>query len=83
MLNTRASKHHSSHTIKINVFPMGILGGAYSMYGFLQHVIDIKPETKAAQPSGQELTETATVGLQHGKGRGGRRGPIGTSMPPY
>ena len=42
-----------------------------------------KPETKAAQPSGQELTETATVGPQHGKGRGGRRGPIGTSMPPY
>ena len=35
-----------------------------------------KPETKAAQPSGQELTETATVGLQHGKGRGGRRGPL-------
>ena len=27
-----------------------------------------KPETKAAQPSGQELAETATVGLQHGKG---------------
>ena len=42
-----------------------------------------KPETKAAQSSGQELTETAIVGLQHGKGRGGRRGPIGTSMPPY
>ena len=42
-----------------------------------------KPETKAALPSGQELTETATVGPQHGKGRGGRRGPIGTSMPPY
>ena len=42
-----------------------------------------KPETKAAQPSGQELTETATVGPQHGKGQGGRRGPIGTSMPPY
>ena len=42
-----------------------------------------KPETKAAQPSGQELTETATVGPQYGKGRGGRRGPIGTSMPPY
>ena len=41
------------------------------------------PETKAAQPSGQELTETATVGPQHDKGRGGRRGPIGTSMPPY
>ena len=40
-------------------------------------------ETKAAQPSGQESTETATVGLQHGKGQGGRRGPIGTSMPPY
>ena len=33
--------------------------------------------------SGQELTETATVGLDHGKGQGGRRGPIGTSMPPY
>ena len=31
----------------------------------------------------QELTETATVGLDHGKGRGGRRGPIGTSMPPH
>ena len=29
------------HTIKINVIPMGILGGAYSMSGFLQHVIDI------------------------------------------
>ena len=42
-----------------------------------------KPETKAAQPSGQELTEPAIVGLQHGKDRGGRRGPIGTSMPPY
>ena len=42
-----------------------------------------KPETKVAQPSGQELTETATVGPQHGKGRGGRRGPIGISMPPY
>ena len=41
------------------------------------------PETKAAQPSGQELTEPAIVGLQHGKDRGGRRGPIGTSMPPY
>ena len=25
-----------------------------------------KPETQAAQPSGQELTETATVGLDHG-----------------
>ena len=42
-----------------------------------------KPETQAAQPSGQELTETATVDLDHDKGRGGRRGPIGTSMPPY
>ena len=42
-----------------------------------------KLETTAAQPSGQELTETATVGPQHGKGQGGRRGPIGTSMPPY
>ena len=40
-------------------------------------------ETQAAQPSGQELTETATVNLDHGKVRGGRRGPIGTSMPPY
>ena len=38
---------------------------------------------KAAQPSGQELAETATVGLQHGKGRGECRGPIGTSMLPY
>ena len=27
-----------------------------------------EPETQAAQPSGQELTETATVGLDHGKG---------------
>ena len=35
-----------------------------------------KPETKAAQPSGQELTEPAIVGLQHGKDRGGRRGPL-------
>ena len=42
-----------------------------------------KPEIKAAQPSGQELTETATVGLQHGKAQGGRRWPIGTSIPPY
>ena len=42
-----------------------------------------KPETKAVQPSGQELAETATVGLQHGKGRGECRGPIGTSMLPY
>ena len=42
-----------------------------------------KPETKAASPSGQELTEPAIVGPQHGKDRGGRRGPIGTSMPPY
>ena len=42
-----------------------------------------EPETQVAQPSGQELTEIATVGLDHGKGRGGRRGPIGTSMPPY
>ena len=42
-----------------------------------------EPETQAAQPSGQELIETATVGLDHGKGRGGRRGPIGISMPPY
>ena len=42
-----------------------------------------EPETKAVQLSTQELTETATVGLHHGKGRGGRRGPIGTSMPPY
>ena len=41
-----------------------------------------EPETKAAQPSSQELTETATVGPQHGKGRGGRRGPIGTSLVP-
>ena len=40
-------------------------------------------ETQAAQLSAQELTETATVGLDHGKGRGGRWGPIGTSMPPY
>ena len=39
-----------------------------------------KPETKAAQPSGQELTEPAIVGLQHGKDR---RGPIGISLPPY
>ena len=38
---------------------------------------------QAAQLSDQELTGTATVGLDHGKGRGGRRGPIGTSMPPY
>ena len=35
-----------------------------------------EPETQAAQPSAQELTETATVGLDHGKGRGGRRRPI-------
>ena len=42
-----------------------------------------KPETKVAQPSGQELAETATVGLQHGKGRGECMGPIGTSMLPY
>ena len=32
-----------------------------------------EPETQAAWPSRQELTETATVGLNHGKGRGGRR----------
>ena len=31
------------------------------------------------QPA-QELTETATVGLDHGKGRGGHRGTIGTSQ---
>ena len=42
-----------------------------------------EPETQAAQVSAQELTETATVGLDHGKGRGGRRWPPGTSMPPY
>ena len=42
-----------------------------------------KPETKADQPSDQELAETATVGLQHGKGRGECRGPIVTSMLPY
>ena len=42
-----------------------------------------EPETQAAQPSAQELTETATVGLDHGKGRGGCRWTIGTSMPPY
>ena len=41
MLNTRASKPYSTHTIKISVIRMGILGGAYSMYGFMQHVIDI------------------------------------------
>ena len=45
--------------------------------------VSSKPETKAAQPSGQELTKPAIVGLQHGKDRGGRRGPIGTPMPPY
>ena len=33
--------------------------------------------------SAQELTETATVGLDHGKGRDGRRGPLVTSMLPY
>ena len=27
-----------------------------------------EPETQAAKPSAQELTETATVGLDHGKG---------------
>ena len=27
-----------------------------------------EPETQAAQLSAQELTETATVGLDHGKG---------------
>ena len=44
-----------------------------------------KPETQPlrARKPAQELTETATVGLDHGKGRGGRRGTIGTSMPPY
>ena len=42
-----------------------------------------KLETQAAQLSAQELTETATVGLDHGKGQGGCWGPIGTSMPPY
>ena len=42
-----------------------------------------EPETQAAQSSDQELTEIATVDLDYGKGRGGRRGPIGTSMPPY
>ena len=42
-----------------------------------------EPETQAAWPSGQELTATATVDLDHGKGRGGRRGLIGNSMPPY
>ena len=41
LLDTRMSKHHSSHTIKINVFPMGILRGACSLYGFLEHVTDI------------------------------------------
>ena len=35
-----------------------------------------EPETQAAQPSAQELTETATVGLDHGKGLGGHRGPL-------
>ena len=35
-----------------------------------------KPETQAAYLSAQELIETATVGLDHGKGRGGRRGPL-------
>ena len=33
-----------------------------------------EPETQAAQLSAQELTETATVGLDHGKGQGGCRG---------
>ena len=46
-----------------------------------------KPEIQAAQVSAQELTETVTVGLglDHGKGRGGRtcRWPPGTSLPPY
>ena len=39
-----------------------------------------EPETQAAQPSAQELTETATVGPDHGKGRDGRREPI---VPQY
>ena len=42
-----------------------------------------KLETQAALLSAQELTETATVGLDHGKGQGGCWGPIGTSIPPY
>ena len=41
LLDTRASKHCSSCTIKINVIPMEILRGACSLYGFLQHVTDI------------------------------------------
>ena len=53
------------------------MGGGGRAGGFRE------PETQAAQLSAQELTETATVSLDHGKGRGGRRGPIGTSMPPY
>ena len=30
-----------THYIKINVIPMGILRGAYSMYSFLQHMTDM------------------------------------------
>ena len=41
MLDTRASKHCSSRTIKINVIPVEIPRGACSLYGFLQHVTDI------------------------------------------
>ena len=35
-----------------------------------------KPETQTAQPSGQELTETATVGPDHGKAEVDIGGPL-------
>ena len=39
-----------------------------------------EPETQAAQPSAQELTETATVGIDDGKGRGGHREVISPAV---
>ena len=52
-------------------------------YSYLVDVVGMLFTTQAAQLSAQELTDTATVGLDHGKGRGGHWEPIGTSMPPY
>ena len=43
MLNACESKHYSSHTIKINVIPMGILSGTYSMLAWFPAACDGYP----------------------------------------
>ena len=57
------------------MYKSGWAGGGGGRAGGLR-----EPETQAAQPSAQELTETATVGLDDGKGRGGHREVISPAV---